>query len=906
MPLISGSRLGPYEVLTAIGAGGMGEVYRARDTRLGRDVAIKILTASLSANPEGKQRFEREARVVASLNHPNICTLHDIGHQDGVDFLVMECLEGETLAKWLTRGPLPQEQTLAIAAQIADALDKAHRRGVVHRDLKPGNVMLTKSGAKLLDFGLAKATVAEAMSQETLSEKAPLSAPGTIVGTLQYMSPEQTEGREADARSDIFAFGAVLYEMITGRRAFEGKSRAAVISAILVSQPPPVSQLQPLTPPALDRFVKSCLEKDPDDRPQSAHDLVLGLKWIGESATSQVTQAVARGAVPLRGTHFRRWLPWAVAALFAIVAGALWFAHHAGAAASPVVTRFTIALPETDPLYRFENGTQIALSPDGTQLVYTCQQGASTGSTRLCRHTMDQLDIKPMPGTEGGRTPFFSPDGNWLGFSAGGKLKKIPVGGGSPLVICDTVRAIGPVWNADNSIAFSPDWHTGIMQVPAAGGRPEFFVRPDLAKNEASSAFPQMLHSPSDALLYTVSADSIASFNDAQIVVQPLEGKLLTSKEPRSLLAGGTDARYLPTGYLVYGYAGSLWAARLDPRHRKLEGAATPVVDGVYMDGSSGAVFMAFSDTGSLAYAPGGMFEGDSTLLLVDRGGVAQTLLGTHLRLDEMRLSPDGRRLAVHAVKANDDIHVYDMTGGTLSRFTFEGGDKQAPVWTPDGSRVFYSSARGAPASIYWKSVDGAGAPQLLVKDENQRFPSAISPDGKFLLLTEKHPTTGSDLWLASLDAASHTQPKPWIRTPFEEITPAFSPDGRYVAYASNDSGDMQIFVVHFPDGGGKRQVSKSGGTEPLWAANGKELFYRNRNKMMAVDVATQPVFNAGSPRLLFEGKYNFGGPLGPQYAVMPDGQHFIMVTSGSHEPLRRINVVINWFEELKRLVPLR
>ena len=552
------------------------------------------------------------------------------------------------------------------------------------------------------------------------------------------------------------------------------------------------------------------------------------------------------------------------------------------------------------------SGRLLAISPDGSRVVYASRHGE-----------YDPLVPAPAGPARGqaagryrGRPESVLLAGRQVGGvrAADGKLKKIPIDGGPPAVICESgAFTVGASWSPDGSITFVPGFTFGLARVAPDAGHAEVILKPDAARNESSYLWPQVLP---DSILFTVGTDSIASFNDARIFLAP-RGR----SGPKTLVTGGTDARYLPTGHLVYGYGGGLLAARFDPAQGKLLGSALPVVEGVQMSASNGSTQYDVSQTGTLVYVPGGMSEGSSRIVMVARDGSEQKHFDVKLAVGEMQLSPDGRRLALRTFKANDDIHILDMASGTAPRFTFEGGDEQSPVWTPDGSRVIYSSARGAPASIYWKAADGSGTPHLLSKAEHPRQPSAISPDGRFLLFTEEHPATRRDLWLMPLEDGSATQPRPWIQTAFDEMTPSFSPDGRWVAYASNESGETQVFVARFPDGSMRRQISTSGGAEPIWAANGREVFFRrhtgdgDRMQVMAVGVATEPSLSAGPPHVLFEGKYAVG-VLDQAYAVMPDGQHFLLLAPPVVEPRpAECQVVINWFEEqngwrLKRRVP--
>jgi serine/threonine-protein kinase len=876
-----------YRVESKLGEGGMGEVYRAIDTKLDRAVAIKVLPEAVAQDPDRLARFAREAKVLASLNHPHIAQIYGIEDRA----LVMELVPGETL-----RGPLPVATALEYAKQIAEALEAAHEKGIVHRDLKPGNVMVTHDGVvKVLDFGLAAvgpdaaSSGADPANSPTLTVRA--TQAGMIVGTAAYMSPEQAAGKPVDKRSDIWSFGVVLFDILAGQRLFEGETISHTLADVLKGQID-LGRLPKDTPRAVRDLLRRCLERDVKVRLRDIGEARIAIQqWLAhpESAPDVPPPAKAR---PAR-------LPWAVAALSAAVAGAALWSAQTRETAPAEVQRLSIELPEDEPFVQENWGRRLAISPDGSRLVYVSTHG---DTTRLCLRRLDQLAVKPLSGTEGGENPFFSPDGRWVGFAAGAKLKKIPVDGGPPTVICATGSfTAGASWSPDNSITFVPGFTLGLARVPADGGNAEVFLKPDTARSESGYLWPQVLP---DSILFTVGADSIASFNDARIFLAPRDGS-----GPKHMVTGGTDGRYLPTGHLVYGYGGGLLAARFDPAQGTLQGPALPVVDGVAMSASNGGTQYDVSQTGTLVYVPGGMSEGSSRIVMVARNGGEEKHFDVKLAVGEIGLSPDGRRLALRTFKANDDIHILDTTSGTAPRFTFDGGDEQSPVWTPDGSRVLYSSARGAPSSIYWKAADGSGTPHLLSKADHPRRPSAISPDGRFLLFTEEHPSTGRDLWLMPLDGGGATPARPWIQTPFDEMMPSFSPDGRFLAYVSKESGDAQVFVAQFPGGSVRRQISTSGGSEPLWAATGKEILYRrlagdgNLMQVMAVDVATEPSFSAGSPHALFEGKYAMSSE-SQSYAVTPDGQHFFLLKPSNLEPIRQIQVVLNWFEELKRRVP--
>jgi Tol biopolymer transport system component/predicted Ser/Thr protein kinase len=900
MTLSSGIRLGPHEILSAIGAGGMGEVYRARDTRLNRTVAIKVLPPHLADRSESRERFEREARTIASLNHPHICTLYDIGQQDGVDYLVMEYLEGETLAQRLLKGSLPLEQVLQYAIEIADALDKAHRKGVTHRDLKPSNIMLTKSGTKLLDFGLAKLNQEVAPANVPLSDlptaKDPLTAQGSIVGTLQYMAPEQLEGKEVDARTDIFAFGAVVYEMATGKRAFEGKSQASLMVAILERDPLPMSSLQPMTPPAFDHVVKKCLAKESEKRWQAASDVCDELKWIAEGG-SQVGLAPTAAVKGIRALGRRELVLSAGALLVAVVASlAVW---NLKPSPPQPVSRTVITLPPGQELAGLNREPALALSPSGSLLAYVARTG---GTQQIYLRAMDSLESRPISGTDGAINPFFSPDGQWLGFFAGGKLKKVSVGGGAALTLCDAAQPRGASWGSQGIIAFAPAYGSGLQQVSDAGGTPQPLTH--FEKGETSHIWPEFLPG-GKAVLFAAGALGNSSFG---IAVQSV-----MTGERRNLIQGAMLSHYAPSGHLVYAQGANLMAVPFDPQRLAVTGAAVPVVEGVLQSQLTGVVQYSISTMGSLVYVPGTIQSAaQNRLVWVSRNGTEQPLPAPEHGYRNPRLSPDGRLISVDIQEQGRQVWLYDLSRETLTRLTFEGSANGTPAWTPDGKRiVFQSNKEGSALNLFWLLADGSGGLERLTTSENGQAPSSWSPDGQLLAFTELNPTTGWDIWVLRLGDPSASsgqvrKAQPFLRTPFIEGAPRFSPDGRWLAYVSDESGRYEIYVQPYPGPGGKRQISTDGGAEPVWNRNGRELFYRSENKMMAVDIATQPSFVAGKPRKLFEGPYLPTAATIQNYDVSPDGQRFLMLKSGeqAQAALTQINVVLNWSEELKRRVP--
>ena len=900
MALTSGNRLGPHEILSAIGAGGMGEVYRARDTRLNRIVAIKILPAHLADRYELRERFEREARTIASLNHPHICTLFDIGQQDGVDYLVMEYLEGETLAHRLLKGPLPLEQVMQYAIEIADALDKAHGKGVTHRDLKPGNIMLTKSGTKLLDFGLAKLRQSAAPAtpfSELPTEEDAITAEGVIVGTLQYMAPEQLEGKEVDVRTDIFAFGAVVYEMATGKRAFGGKSHASVMAKILECDPPPMSSLQPMTPPALARVVKKCLAKEPENRWQTPKDLCDELKWLAESG-SQPTLALTPTGKGIR-TLGRRLLILGLGSLLSALAIAGLAVRYLKLSPPQPVTRTVINLPLGQQLAGLDSGPSVALSPDGTHLAYVARQG---GAQQLYLRALDSIDSRPIPGTDGAVDPFFSPDGQWVGFSAGGNLKKVPVSGGAALNLAIVALPRGASWGSQGIIAFAPTTDGALQQVPEAGGTPQLLTR--LEKRDNSHRWPEFLPG-GKAILFAASATT-SNWANAQVAVQSLG-----TGERRDLIQGGTNPRYAASGHLVYAQGGSLMAVPLDPQRFAVTGPSVPVVEGVLQSTVSGVAQYNFSSTGSLVYIPGRVESAQSRLVWVGRNGAAQPLAAPVRAYRGPRLSPDGSRVSVAIVEQESQTWLYDLSRETLTRLTFEGSANYNPIWTPDSKRIAFTSNKEGVANIFWQLADGSGGLERLATSEYNQAPMSWSPDGQVMAYIEVNPTTGRDIWMLrmgdpSQGAGQVRKAQPFIRTPATESAPRFSPNGRWLAYVSNESGRFEIYVQPYPGPGEKWQISTEGGTEPMWNPNGRELFFRSGDKMLAADVTTQPSFSAGKPRMLFEGPFEPAPTTFPNYDVSADGQRFLMLqlVEQAEAAPTQINVVLNWFEELKRRVP--
>ena len=907
MALTPGTRLGPHEIVSLLGVGGMGEVYKARDTRLERIVAIKVLPADLANRPELCERFEREARTIANLNHPHICVLHDIGKQDGIDFLVMEYLEGETLATRLMKGPLPLQQVLQYAIEIADALDKAHRNGVTHRDLKPGNIILTKSGTKLLDFGLAKLKQ-EVAPLTPLSQLPTLGAnptiEGTLLGTLQYMAPEQVEGRidEIDGRTDIFAFGALVYEMATGKKAFAGKSQASLIGAIMNSEPPPIASLQPMTPPALDRMVRRCLAKERDERWQSAFDLWQEVKWIAEGGS----QIAALPAAPATGIRMlgRRPLALGLGALLlgAVIAGIAVWTLRPSPAPLPV-TRMVITLPLGDRLVALAQPA-LALSPDGNYLAYTASRD---GTQQLFLRAMDGLGAKPIPGTEGATTPFFSPDSQSLGFFSGGKLKTVSVTGGPALSLADGSTPRGASWGDQDMIVYSAGAAGALQILPDAGGESKSLTQ--LAQGENTHRWPEFLPGGM-ALLFARGTNTNLS----------VAVKSLGAGDPKHLVQG-TSPHYAPSGHLIFSQGGVLMAAPFDPQRLETTGASVPVLEGVTQSLINGIAQFSISATGSLAYVTGDPQAELRKLVWVSRDGIEQPLAAAERAYWYPRISPDGRRIAIAIDERERHIWLHELSRSTLTRLTFAGDFNSTPAWTPDSNRIVFDSTKEGTRNLFWQLADGSGSMERLTTSNNTQYPFSWSPDGQLLAFAEVAPSTGYDIWVqrvggpsagsgqapsaSSGQAGQSPKAQPFLRTSFTESVPQFSPDGRWLAYVSNESGRHEIYVQPYPGPGGKWLISTGGGTEPVWNRNGRELFYRSGEKMMSVEISTQSGFAAGNPRQLFAGQYMTTTITIPNYDVSPDGQRFLMLKPNEQaQSATQINVVLNWFEELKRRVP--
>jgi eukaryotic-like serine/threonine-protein kinase len=896
MSLSPGVRLGPYEIVSAIGAGGMGEVYRAQDTRLGRTVAIKILPADVAHDAQFQERFEREARAAGALNHPNICVLHDVGSADDVRFLVMEHLEGETLESRLKKGALPVAQALTHAIQIADALAAAHRHGIVHRDLKPGNVMLTRSGAKLLDFGLAKPTAA-AVSSVAMSA-APTASPnitasGTIIGTIRYMAPEQLEGLEADARTDIFAFGVVLYEMVTGRKAFEGRSHASLIAAILEHQPPPMSTAVPLSPRALERTVKRCLDKDPDARWQAASDLAFELRWIADD----VNQGTSEHSAPGHRSSRRRPILLAAGAVALALAAALPFIISRFTATSdePQLVRLTFPPPESEA---FGLATP-AISPDGRHVAFVA---VAPHSSAIWLRSLDSLSSRRIAGTEDARGIFWSPDSRFLGFFAAGKLKRISIDGGLAQTLADgpfNGLGGGGSWNKDGVIIFGAPGTGGIQQVSATGGRSVRVTTLSAERKETAHNAPVFLP---DGRRFVFNAPPTRTIYMGS----------LDSSDVTELTSSVSKAVY-SAGHLLFVDETTLVARPFDAARGVFTGDRVPIVERVGLSGGMGS--FSVSDGGTLVYRnliPGAL----SQATIVDRGGKPVGTISAPADYRDMSLSPDGTRLVVHR---HDDqmfggaLWLIDAVRGTTSRLTFSKSHDPAGVWSPDGTSVAFGSNReGGVMNIFIKPSTGAVAEQPLVTSQHFKIPTDWASDGTSLVYDAGGGPTRGDIWVLPL--TGDRKPFPFLATPANEWQGRLSPDVSWIAYVSNETGRNEVYVQPFPSGGGKWQISTGGGLQPRWRRDGKELFYLAPTegadlRLTAVDVrAAGAAFEAGLPKPLFSARFayfNTGAPLSntfdQTYAPTADGRQFVMLAPAAGAPAEEMKIVINWPLQLNR-----
>jgi Tol biopolymer transport system component len=860
----------------------MGEVYKARDTRLERDVAVKLLPPLLASNPQFRARFEREAKSVSALNHPHICAIHDVGSAsvggDELHFMVLELVDGESLAQRLAKGPLPLAEVLRLGAQIAQALDAAHRAGIVHRDLKPGNVMLTRAGAKLLDFGLAARPGEGAVAPVESSlhtEAKPLTEQGTIVGTFQYMAPEQLEGQPADGRTDIFALGALLYEMATGRRAFEGKTRTSLIAAIVSSEPPPISSVQGMSPPALDHVVRKCLEKDPEDRWQSARDVAAELAWIAEGGS----RAGLPGIVSTR-RRVREGLAWAIAGLASLAAIGFAVAWARRAPKPPPIVRFEVP----NPPGVLAVGPPV-LSPDGRMLAFDATD--ATGKRLLWLRPLDALEARELPGTEGALRPIWSPDSRSIAFMSGGKLRRVAVAGGPAQTIGDAQFGADGSWSPRGLILLDGRGNDPLWAIEAGGGVRRSLITPDATKGERGVGWPAFLPNGRHFLHYMI----MASAENNELRVRDLD-----TGETRSIMKIPSQVVYAHPGYLLFVRERTLVAQRFDADALELRGDPVPLSEGLGV-GELGSVAISASRTGAIAYRPGRAAQG--RLLWIDRKGQETPALEQERAYGDVWPSPDFSRLAFDVGEDENtvDIWIRDFARGTTTRFTFESAAEFSPAWSPDGKRIVYSVVKGKGWNLFWKDAAGTGEPEPLLEDDEQKYVSDWSRDGSTIVYASRGEQNW-DIW--AMRVTGDRKPFPLRKTKFSEDEGVLSPDGGFIAFRSNESGRSEIYVQEFPEARSKWQISPNGGRDPHWRADGRELYYRSPDsRVMAVPIDKGPSFAAGTPQPLFQARF---APIDARslYRPSPDGQRFLVVAPRMGDVSPPAVVVLNWASALE------
>jgi len=888
LQLNAGARLGGYEVIGALGAGGMGEVYRARDTKLGREVALKILPAGFAGDPDRIARFHREAHVLASLNHPHIAAIHGLEQQDGVQLLVLELVDGETLAQRLKRGALPLDEAIGIARQIADALAAAHDKGIIHRDLKPANIALSSQDqVKVLDFGLARAMDAADRSDTSNSPTLTFHATqaGLILGTAAYMSPEQAKGRAADKRADIFSFGCVLYEMLAGRRAFEGEDVSDTLAAVLRGDPV-WTALPATTPPAIRSLIQQCLAKDRKER-------------IGDIAVASyvlrnpITTPSGAPTAPSAGSPLR-WLAIAIAPALLLAATIGWLARRPPSVPRQM-TRFTVTVPSDQTIVEAVRRRRlVALSPDGLRLAYVAND-------QIYLRPMDAIEAAPIRGShEQPAEIAFSPDGEWIVYWVGPRLKKLPVGGGVSVTLAEVPGLLGMSWSGERILIA-----TGrqIVEVPAAGGAPKVLI--DNRDRGGLIELPQLLPG-GQRILYTLLNGRVlgdaSSASTADIIVETI-----ATGERKTLVRGGIDGRYLPTGHLLYARDGVLLAQAIDLDRLELKGGFAVLVDGVAT--SAGPTFnaqYAVADNGTLAYLPRAVSSA-ATLAWRNPQGVETPINAPPHAYDQPRISPDGRRIAVHATDQENDIWVWDIGSETLTRLTFDRSTDSFHVWLRDSTRIAYMSSTGEP-NLFVRAADGTGQPEALLKKAPESSGALVtngtSPDGKSLIFSVGVP---SDIMLLPLDGSGAA--KPLLANPqYAERSGQISPDGRWLAYQSDESGIFQVYVRPFPDvDQGRWQVSTDGGSVPLWHPNGRELFYIDTaDHVLRVPLQPAASFAFGKPSLAFDFSDRPAASPYRNYDIGPDGRFVVVKETQRGRTSLQFIVRLNWFEDVKARLPGR
>lgn len=891
-----GKQLGNYRVEERIGAGGMGVVYRATDSKLRRQVAIKVLPDEYARDAERLSRFEREARLLAALNHPHIAAIYGLEELEGACCLVLEYVPGETLAERVAAGPMPIKEALQVCSQVADALEAAHAKGIIHRDLKVANVKITPEGSvKVLDFGLGKAfseAAPEAATGQGPTMTIESTEEGMILGTAAYMSPEQARGKTVDRRADIWGFGCVLYETLTGKQAFCGETTSDLLVAIL-DREPDWEALPESTPANVRTLLRRCLQKDLQGRLRDIGDARLELE---EALAGRLTEAVP----VMRPRASRRLLIAAVLAGVVIGAAAvgLWVWRHAGGAAPPRVVRYAIDLPQGKRILPTWD-VNFAFSPDSKTLLYPI----NFPPTGIHSRSVNDLESRVLPEAKGLSRPIYSPDGRWLAMADSDKgfLVKIPLSGGAPVSIAPVEQMFSGDWGSDGYIYWTNQLISGIIRTPENGGKEEPVTQLDLEKQERNHRFAKLLPG-GKALIFTVASGGIDSYNDARI-----DAFDLSTKQRKPLIQGGTSARYSPSGHIVYARGGSLYAVPFDPGRLEVTGTPVKVLDGVLMSTNIGTAYFDISRNGDLAYALGPAENGQRTLQWVDRRGKATPFLLPARSYLNPRISPDGKLLAVEVEGPNHDFYVYDFDRAVMTRMTNDGLS-HAPIWTPDGKRIAYRSWRDGMMTLWWMPADRSGPAERMMNVQAWQQADSFSPDGKNLIF-DQIDESGPSVWVLAMEG--DRKPHPLSTTEFPEGAGKFSPDGRWVLYCSMESGKAEIYVQPWPGPGPKIQISSEGGMDPMWSRDGKEIFYRDGAKMMAVAVSTQPTFRAGRPELLWEGDYMFGpsascgfkGTTTTSYEVSLDGQRFLMIKENDQNLYAtKVVVVLNWAEELRQI----
>ena len=893
-----GTIIGHYEILEKLGEGGMGVVYKAQDTKLDRTVALKFLPDHISVGSSELERFLQEARAAAALNHPNICTIFGIEEAGGnpsttapslgvKHFIVMEFVDGQMLEE--KKSSLTQKQAIEIGIQIAEGLAAAHDKGIVHRDIKPENIMIRKDGrVQIMDFGLAKLRGASRLTKE-----------GSTVGTAGYMSPEQVQGQETDHRSDIFSLGVLLFEMLTGQAPFKGLHETAIAYEIVNVDSPPMSSIKPDISPELDAIVTECLEKDPNERTQAAKQVANDLKrHKRESSRTRLSRTIPARSFASRpsdatesgnsGTSVKKYLWPVITGVLVLALGiAAWSPWKAATVSRPVM-RFSVNLPENNLIV---TTSSIDISADGKLLAYA---GGNGTSTQIILRRMDALALQPLAGTNGALYPTFSPDARWLAYEVNGILMKIPVSGGAAQKLCNIEGlSRGITWENEHSILFG-HINRGIYRVSANGGTPEAITRPDSANGEISHRFPQLLPD-GKTLIFTVKQNNISTFDDAIIVAQRID-----SGERKVLVRGGTFGRYTPTGHLVYVRAGSIYAVPMDASTLTVDGQPVVIEKGGWQNSASGDAYLTFSGTGAFVFSPADPASvGVIELSWLGRNGVVRPLLDSANAFFTATLSPDGQKLATVIQAANDDIWIYHILRKTLTRFTFGGGNSSFPIWSPDGKYVVYAAERGTMTDLFRKPWDGSTAEERLTNGLSVSELSSYAPDGKAVAFVQN-----GDIWILPLDEAR--TPRPFLASPANEASPRFSPDGRWLAYSSNESGSDEIYVIPYPQRGAKFQISSGGGATPFWSRDGKELFFttssalnrrrRSGGGIMSVEITGTAPFDYSAERSVV--------PLPPSSVitdVSPNGQQFVLAVYRTQAIGQNdLTVVLEWFDDLK------